>query len=296
MQVDAGRIADAFRWQVMDPESHAERLAGEINAAFARLDDVLRGMPVDIRERVCDRARRLLRDWIDAESRCASPHVTGPARFDVERHKRARDRADALRRELTAFLDGGAIDWARKMVRRREDSEMTPADRIARDIEATEREAVDIERRIDRLKRAVEAVRKVEAGAGVEDACRETGADAGDVRPALEYLGVHSLRVAIRNARGRLRRVQDRAARLRARLAAAESGDHQSVGAAGSGVQVIEDVAADRLRIVFQVKPSREIIDTLKRHGFRWSPRNRAWQRKLTNNARWAAKQVLASL
>ncbi|RMH38404.1 MAG: hypothetical protein D6694_12480, partial [Gammaproteobacteria bacterium] len=60
-----------------------------------------------------------------------------------------------------------------------------------------------------------------------------------------------------------------------------------------SGVRVIEDVEANRLKIEFPGKPDPDMIAELKRRGFRWSPRNKAWQRQLTNNARYAAQEIL---
>lgn len=61
-----------------------------------------------------------------------------------------------------------------------------------------------------------------------------------------------------------------------------------------NGVRVIEDQIIDRLQLVFDGKPSPDMIATLKSRGFKWSPKNSAWQRQLTDNARAAAKRILA--
>ena len=34
-------------------------------------------------------------------------------------------------------------------------------------------------------------------------------------------------------------------------------------------------------------------VDNMKFHGFHWSPRNKAWQRQLTQNAEYDAKQIV---
>lgn len=39
--------------------------------------------------------------------------------------------------------------------------------------------------------------------------------------------------------------------------------------------------------------PDADTRDALKSNGFRWSPRNKAWQRQLTQNAEYAARRVL---
>lgn len=49
----------------------------------------------------------------------------------------------------------------------------------------------------------------------------------------------------------------------------------------------------NRLRLFFPGKPSREVIATLKRNGFHWSPYNKAWQRQLNSAAEYAAQRVI---
>lgn len=49
----------------------------------------------------------------------------------------------------------------------------------------------------------------------------------------------------------------------------------------------------DRLQILFAKIPEDSMRKELKSSGFRWSPKNKAWQRQLTSNALHAAKRVL---
>ena len=60
--------------------------------------------------------------------------------------------------------------------------------------------------------------------------------------------------------------------------------------------RVVENTEIMRLQLFFDGKPDSATRDLLKKNGFRWSPRNECWQRQLTNNARYAMKQVLKSL
>ena len=61
-------------------------------------------------------------------------------------------------------------------------------------------------------------------------------------------------------------------------------------------VEVVENVEADRIQLVFPGKPDAEIRSMLKTNGFRWSPREGAWQRHLNNAGRGAVQQVLSGL
>lgn len=51
-----------------------------------------------------------------------------------------------------------------------------------------------------------------------------------------------------------------------------------------------------RIRFFFDGKPSREVIQECKGYGFKWSPRNMAWQRQTTVNALHAARSLKVKL
>ena len=59
------------------------------------------------------------------------------------------------------------------------------------------------------------------------------------------------------------------------------------------GVQMVENREENRLQLLFDGKPAPEVIAKLKAHAFRWSPKNKAWQRILTTDAIRAAYKVL---
>lgn len=60
--------------------------------------------------------------------------------------------------------------------------------------------------------------------------------------------------------------------------------------------RIEENVEDMRIRLYFDGKPEPEVRDILKSHGFKWSPRNVAWQRQLNNNGRYAVKRVIEEL
>lgn len=57
-----------------------------------------------------------------------------------------------------------------------------------------------------------------------------------------------------------------------------------------------EDTAENRVMFEFDGKPSLEVRNVLKRHGFKWSPRRLAWVRYLNNNGLYAAQEVRKQL
>jgi len=67
--------------------------------------------------------------------------------------------------------------------------------------------------------------------------------------------------------------------------------------------QIAEDcvlkinVGENRYQFLFEGKPSCEIRTYLKRQmGLKWSPTNKAWQRQITGNARFAIRYSLVGL
>ena len=48
-----------------------------------------------------------------------------------------------------------------------------------------------------------------------------------------------------------------------------------------AGGETVINLANNRLQLVFNDKPSDEIINILKKNGFKWAPKGKAWQRPL---------------
>lgn len=60
--------------------------------------------------------------------------------------------------------------------------------------------------------------------------------------------------------------------------------------------EVVNNFSEERVQILFDGKPSVDVRNILKSNGFRWSPRNEAWQRQNTNNGIYAANAVCKAL
>lgn len=60
--------------------------------------------------------------------------------------------------------------------------------------------------------------------------------------------------------------------------------------------KVIENTEIMRLQLYFEEKPEETTRTILKRNGFKWAPSQGAWQRQLTDNAKYSLKKVLEIL
>ena len=90
--------------------------------------------------------------------------------------------------------------------------------------------------------------------------------------------------------RGKIKRVQARLDELDKR---AQQAEQPADSTKFPGGEIVRNLEADRLQILFDEKPDEETRAALKSNGFRWSPRYSAWQRQLTPNAEQAARRAL---
>ena len=62
------------------------------------------------------------------------------------------------------------------------------------------------------------------------------------------------------------------------------------------GFTYVENTDEMRVQFIFDGKPDEETRSLLKYWGFRWAPSQGAWQRQLTSNGKYAAKEVIKKL
>lgn len=111
----------------------------------------------------------------------------------------------------------------------------------------------------------------------------------GDGSPISQY-GSPFPAYELASIRGKIERTEQRLAELdRREQQAAEP----QTGTAFDGGQIVRNIDLNRLQILFDAIPDAGTRAALKQNGFRWSPKNQAWQRQLTDNAERAARQVL---
>lgn len=92
-----------------------------------------------------------------------------------------------------------------------------------------------------------------------------------------------------------LHRLKDRLENLK-KLKERASSDNENKYIQVDGLEVVEDANDMRIRIIFENIPNEQTRTLLKSYGFKWSPKNSAWQRQLTSNGIYATKRVLEKL
>lgn len=111
----------------------------------------------------------------------------------------------------------------------------------------------------------------------------------GDGSPISQY-GSPFPAYELASIRGKIERTEQRLAELDKRE---QQAAQPQTGTAFDGGQIVRNIDLNRLQILFDAIPDADTRAALKQNGFRWSPKNQAWQRQLTDNAERAARQVL---
>lgn len=231
-------------------------------------------------------ARRLAawtNDYNRNAASCPSVLISGAGNFPTRKKARQNAREDSLWAEyqkIEAILDKicavgtGPVD---------------KADPHAREI---------LTDRINRHREALEQAKAANAyykkhktltgcpGFTPEQAADLTDPDSFDIR----VHGVPFPPYELASLRRKIRFAEQRIAELD-KLAAEAKAPQNSTKFPGG--EIVRNAALNRLQILFDEIPDADTRTALKEHGFRWSPKNQAWQRQLTDNAVSAARAVL---
>jgi hypothetical protein len=235
-----------------------------------------------------------------AGARTANWMVTGPARFPVERNRKRMDTEHRRWQELDALCKA-APHRALKDAERQRKQQLGPAGVV-------DAELADLKARLEKreaaqrhMKIVNEVIRRHKLGEGdgatLSALLTDRGIDVNPNRAGMilrpPYQGARGgyERFQLSNNLAEIKRLKGRIQDVERKAAAIESepAREQEI----NGVRIVEDPIDDRLRLLFDGKPAPEIIAALKSRGFRWSPRNSAWQRQLTGNARMAAAAIV---
>lgn len=234
-----------------------------------------------------DRYARRLAQWTNDYNRngasCPSVLVSGGSNFPVKKKNRQNAREDSLWREykeIEAILDkikntgSGPVDLADPYAREMLTDQLQ---RLQKQLE--DGKAMNAHYRKHKTMKGF-------PGMSDDIAARNDAAIAN--APAFAQRPMPDFELT--SLRGKIKRVQARLEeldKLQARQAAGEAAEEHD------GFQIVRNAEQNRLQIIFDGKPDDDTRQALKQNGFRWSPRNSAWQRQLTDNAERAARRAL---
>lgn len=241
-------------------------------------------------DHLLDSYARRLATWTNDYNRngasCPSVLVCGPANFPTRKKERQNARERALWEEYETIK--GILDKIRNIGTGPVDLN----DPNARDI-LTE-QLVKEQNALDTYKAVNAYWRKHKTASGCPD-ITETAAASINAAMNDENSFAHLYNKPfpdynLSSIRNKIKRIQNRIAAL-GKLQAEQEAPAENLKFDGG--EIVRNADENRLQILFTDIPDPDIRQALKSHGFRWSPRNKAWQRQLTQNAEYDAKRIV---
>lgn len=299
LEADATYPVDAFaRPTDIDPAlavrafEHNSHTPGRRAASHLReYADALNNLPPEAQTpEVKAKFKGLFRAYLHAKANTSSWMVTGRSGRNERREQKKHDTADRRLREAMDYLASVRKRVAKQAKADRIEAAGGPEAILKRKIEQAEafQEAAKAANRIYRKKGMSDADK---VAAIVALGISESTARKGLVPDYMGKTGIPSY--ALSNNRASIKRMKDQLAEMGRRAAVQESAT--SGGAdftAPDGTEVNVEITDDRVRLTFD-KGAVAFREQVKASGFKWSPRNTAWQRQLTENALAATARLL---
>lgn len=304
-------------------ETRQKEFAAAMNSDYQELKAAAKGDENKLKTldgqwpRYLDRAKSNYIAALNADSRTMSPMITGPARFPVSSNNKKMDTASKRWDEFHEGLKKGMKSIKKQMSP--EDAPIKIGDKGVGSVLDNKIEAM--QKHQDHMKEANAIIRRhvdfkktshysgdvyfkdgKSADGLVKELQEKTGISETDAKklarrdPYSNSVGYPKFQLTNNNAN--IRRTKDQVREQQrheaeaAKVAEENDGDSlKSHSFDGGNVEL--DYDDNRLRIVHDQKPSKEVIQSLKSRGFRWSPKNGAWQRQLTRQAKYDAESLV---
>lgn len=252
---------------------------------------------------------RFTRKWAayqHAGSRVLNWMVTGPARFPTRSNEKRMNTEHNRLTEYIDFYNGAPAAEVRKAKRARAQA-LGPAGLACGELEDAQRNLAKRERNQTYMKAVNALIRKHKLGRDDAEQLAELAEAANIDMPRVlarslltpDYGKPGFAAFQLSNNNAEIRRLKQRVEQLQNKVTAIESAGDTCQERELAGVRLVENVALDRVQLIFPDKPSSEARSTLKARGFRWAPSQGAWQRQLTaagvRNANYVLEQLAAA-
>lgn len=226
-----------------------------------------------------------LNDYYRNEASCPSVMVCGPANFPVRKKERQNSRRDSLMK-----VYNGLQEYKHKVESLLTcDRPIMAGDENAIEMLTDKLEAAKADQ--EEMKATNAYYRKHGTMAGYGDLTEEQ-AKRYDEAINNSWYKMPYAPFTLSNNNANIHRIEER---IKSLTAIKEAGTKEATATDSEGnelFQVVENVDLVRLQLIFDGKPNDTVRDILKSNGFKWSPKNEAWQRQLTDNAKRALKRI----
>jgi hypothetical protein len=273
----------AHNWTSFSPEKRGEQLIKDYSAQLSEDIEELQiaGIEQEIIKGYKTRYINLFSSWLASKSRCISSMITGPARFPVRKAEKA-NRSEENHYNIWQ-------EW-RKRAKKAIIRKAQPAKTYLSEIERYKAEMEDMQKNHILMKEGNKRIK--EAHKSGEDITEYLINTFGIQPHMIEWTMKFGFGLANNNAN--MKRVEQRIKELSAKEVARQTNPETDYKFEGG--EVVFNYEADRIQVKHDQKPEPDKIQELKKHGYKWSPFNKVWQRQLTANSIYVTKNLFKSL
>lgn len=275
----------AHNWTSFNPEKRGEQIISDYNQQL--MDDLkelsAKGIEDDTLKDYTARYHSLFLSWIHAKSKCASSVITGGSGFNVARANKA-NRSEERHYEVFQ-------EWrvrAKKAIVRKSLHRKT----YTSEIERYRSDLASLKLNHEKMKEANKLIAKAKKeGIILTDYLTKEF----NIKPhMIEW--TMNFGFGLANNNSNIKRIEHRIKELEIKEERRQTQPEKEF--IFEGGKVVINYEVDRIQILFDHRPAKDELKQWKAIGlssFKWSPLNKAWQRKITNNAIHQTRFMLKS-
>ena len=281
------RLVDSFQWSSFDPESAAEYDVKIFRNAY---NNVIAELPEN---RKADFTQKFISKVYEiARLNAAAPSAAVTGRGGITAKKAAKynaanDRYMQARADFSEWLDNYA-ERAAKIEERERKAAMNVVERRDERFDVIKKD-IDYFSALLKNREQVPSYRISNARQNLQSKL-ETEAYKGNVETITKLLA-YMRPLNVFTNRSSVWQLADLAQRRRAKYQEVEKAFEEQNADDNADYKIEFDENEDRVKIYFNGIPSENIRTWLKQRNFRWSPRNKAWQRQITVDSRRVVNQ-----
>lgn len=234
----------------------------------------------------CRKLAEYYNDYYRNEASCPSVMICGAANFPAKKKNRQNSRRETLH---------NTWEYLENYLRKIEDILTNEQPIKSGDVEAIEKLAAKIEQLEKEHKLHLEANRYYKKNGTLKGF---DGLEEKEAAKIEDFIKRNPFFPPFftNNETANIRRYKERLEKLKKEKEAGTAEQTETDTENNGLFTIVENKEIMRLQILFDSIPPASARDILKSNGFRWSPKNKAWQRQLTDNARYTYKSIKESL
>ena len=231
---------------------------------------------------------KLQNSVLASTAKTASPMITGPAKFPFARNNKA---METEHKRIVEFLE--FMEKAQNSIKKKILNGMSADQSSSAEYKRLEKEVIS----------TISTLKDIENGSGYNASSFKTGlsgmlkrsANNGhieEVKKALVLVQELEKKHLKKPVFAKNNLIWEHAEKAEQKIESAPTGEVSVVKYGGA--EIINNYDAERMQILFDVKPPTEVTEKLSKAGWHYSRTNSAWQRKITLNSERSAKAIVS--